>query len=183
MPNLHKDNEEWALAVIRHQSKPETHGNPQVVSFMKALICIRDNGLRLNASQNVNKPPEQAESPCQSSPYNEKPDQLAGCKASITSSTSGLVEPALPARPPACLLPMLVFFPPSHTAQGTSGGVQGMWRMNGGHKESLKSKTPLPQTEETEDAYSCQTYFHLAHPELLSSQEVHRPLAWNAQLL
>lgn len=33
-----------------------THDNPQVVSFVKASICIKDNSLRLKASQNVNKP-------------------------------------------------------------------------------------------------------------------------------
>lgn len=33
-----------------------THDNPQVVSFIKVPICIRDNSLRLKASQNVNKP-------------------------------------------------------------------------------------------------------------------------------
>lgn len=35
-----------------------------------------------------------------------------------------------------------------------------MWRMNGGNKESLKSKTAPPQVRgETKEAYSHHTYF------------------------
>lgn len=42
--------------------------------------------------------------------------------------------------------------------------------MNEGNKESLESKTPFPKTEETEEAYSCRTYFLKSDPELLRSQ-------------
>ena len=76
-----------------------THDNSQVVSFMKAPICIGDNSLRLKASQNVNKPgagrvPERVLCVIRNLA------SLQECKASVTTSHCIIIlcnQPFVPA--------------------------------------------------------------------------------------